>query len=343
MIKRFHMRYSHFSKTERLEVSVLLKRGCSHREIGSALGKHHSSVSREIKDNSVNGRYDPLKAQIKAVRKRAGSKYQCMKIREHPELENYVTEKVKSYWSPEEIAGRIKNIDVQVKYVSAPSIYKYLYSRWGQYLHSYLHSGHWSKRKRYGIKGPRKERIPNRVSIEERPNIVNKRLRFGDFEGDTLGRIKTDKEVIAALVERLSRNIFLIKELGLKYAVDGFKKMLSPYQSTIESLTLDNGVENVRYEELGVDTFFCHPYTSCEKATMENSLGRLRRFIPKGASLNNYSAEDICHFAELMNNTPRKCLGYRTPKEVFEEQLFLKKLSLRTNRHNLPEVSHLTI
>jgi len=323
------MNYSHFTKPDRMKISILLNRGYSARDIGRSLGKHHSSISREIKDNSVNGQYDSNKAQIKAVKKRRASKYRGMKIREHPELESYVVDKIKHYWSPEEIAGRIKNIETNIQYVSAISIYKYLYSAFGQYLSSYLYSKRWYKRRRYGNEKLRKDRIPNRVSIEQRPAIVEKRKRFGDFEGDTLGRIKTDKEVIAGLVERVSRYLLLSKELGLKYTMDGFNKQLSPYRSIIESLTLDNGVENVRYEELGIDTFFCHPYCSREKATMENSFGRLRRFIPKGTSLTKYSDKDICRFADLMNNTPRKCLNFRTPKEVFEEQIILKKLSLK--------------
>lgn len=337
------MKYTHFTKSDRLELSILLNRGYSHRDIAKSLGKHHSSISREVEENSVKGQYDPVKAHNKAIKKRFKSKYQGMKIREHPELESYVMDKIKSYWSPEEIAGRIKNVDTEIQYVSAPSIYKYLYSRYGQYLHSYLYSGRWCKRKRYKIKGPKKPKIPNRVSIEARPAIVGQRTRFGDFEGDTLGRIRTDAEVIVGSVERLSRYILLGRELGLKYAVDGLKKCLSPYQNAIETLTLDNGPENARYEELDIDTFFCHPYCSCEKATMENSFGRLRRFIPKGASLRDYSEEDIKRFTDLMNNTPRKCLNYRTPKEVFEEQLFLKKLSLKANQLNMPKVSHLTI
>ncbi len=338
-----HMKYTHFSKSDRLELSLLLNRGYSFREIAKSLGKDHSSISREVKQNSVNGQYDPDKAQIKAIKKRARSKYQGMKIKNDPDLENYVTDRIRRFWSPEEIAGRIKNVDTQTKYVSAPSIYKYLYSAYGQHLHSYLYSGRWCKRKRYKIKGPKKTKIPNRVSIEARPAIVGQRIRFGDFEGDTLGRIRRDSEVIAGLVERLSRYILLGKELGLKYAVDGFKKQLSPYQNVAESLTLDNGTENARYEELDIATFFCHPYSSCEKATMENSFGRLRRFIPKGASLRDYGDEDIKRFAGLMNNTPRKCLNFRTPREVFEEQLILKKLSLKVNQLNTPKVVQLTI
>lgn len=337
------MKHAHFTKSNRLELSILLNRGYSLREIGRSLGKDHSSISREIRSNSVNGQYDPDKAQIKAVKRRKKSKYQGMKIKTDSRLESYVTEKIKSFWSPEEIAGRIKNVDTQIKYASAPSIYKYLYSGFGQYLHPYLYSGRWCKRKRYKIKGPKKTKIPNRISIELRPPAVKERSRFGDFEGDTLGRLRTDKEALVGSVERLSRYLQISKEPGLRYAVDGFKKHLNPYHKVIESLTLDNGTENARYEELKIKTFFCHSYSAWEKATMENSFGRLRRFIPKGASLQNYSNEDIRRFAELMNNTPRKCLNYRTPKEIFEEQLILKKLSLKANQPIMPEVVQLTI
>ncbi|MBU1102578.1 IS30 family transposase [Patescibacteria group bacterium] len=326
-----------------MEISILLNRGYSHREIANSLKKHHSSISREINENSVNGQYDPAKAHLKAIKKRKKSKYQGMKIRENPELESFVINRMRSYWSPEEIAGRIKNVDAQIKYASAPSIYKYLYSAHGQYLHLYLYSGRWRKRKRYKIKGPKKTKIPNRVSIEQRPEIVAKRTRFGDFEGDTLGKIRRDIEVIVGSVERISRYLLIDKVTGLKYAVDGLKKCLSPYQNAIETLTLDNGPENARYEELGIPTYFCHPYSSWEKATMENSFCRLRRFIPKGSSMDDCSDADIRRFAELINNTPRKCLNYRTPKEVFEEQLLLKKLSIKINQTNISKVSQLTI
>lgn len=336
------MKYSHLTKPDRMELSILLNRGYSHREISRTLGKHHSSISREIKDNSVRGRYDPDKANHKALVKRAKSKYLGMKIRGDSKLESYVAEKIKMRWSPEEIAGRIRNVDAEIKYVSAPSIYKYLYSVYGQGLCPCLYSKRWRKGKRHGNGKPKRELIPNRISIEARPDIINRRIRFGDFEGDTLGRIKTDKEAVVGSVERMSRYVILGKVPRLKYAMDGLKKQLSPYRGIIESMTLDNGVENVHYERLDIQTFFCHSYSSWEKATMENSFGRLRRFIPKGASLKEYSDEDICRFSELMNNTPRKCLNYRTPKEVFEEQLFLKNLT-KSNQSNLIKVSHLTI
>ena len=108
MIERFHMRYKHFSKIERLELSILLKKGHSLRDIGRALRKDPASVSREVRHNSVNGEYDPHKAQHKAYVKRKYSKYQGMKVNEHQEIRDYIEEKIRLDWSPEAVAGRLK-------------------------------------------------------------------------------------------------------------------------------------------------------------------------------------------------------------------------------------------
>ena len=196
------------------------------------------------------------------------------------------------------------------------------------------------KRRKKGGKVKR-QLIPNRISIEERPEQINERIEFGHWEGDALGRIKTDAEAVIGLSERMSRFILVDKIPRLKYTINGFKMLLNPHRSTFRSLTLDNGVENVRYEELNIDTYFCHPYSSWEKGGIENLFKRLRRFIPKKASLKDYSREDIIRFAEIMNNTPRKCLSWKTPKEVFEEQCVLNNININLNIYS--KVLHLTI
>ena len=127
----------------------------------------------------------------------------------------------------------------------------------------------------------------------------------------------------------------------LKYSMDGFKMFLNPRHDIFKSLTLDNGVENVRYEELDVDTYFCHPYSSWEKGGMENDFKRLRRWIPKKASLLNYTDKQIYAIMEKMNNTPRKCLNWKTPREVFEEQCATNKITINLNIYS--NVLHLTI
>lgn len=319
------MSYSHIKQSDRNEISILLKKGYSHREIAEAIGKNHSSVSREIKANSVKGSYDPHKAEHKHRLKRRRSKYQGMKISKNRELLNFIETHMKDDgWTPEQIAGKLKSNNGDQNVISAKSIYKFLYSIYGQHLCRYLPRKR-SRPKKQIIGGKQKKSIiPNRKSIEERPIIVAERKRFGDFEGDTLGRIKTDNEVISGVRERISRKLFICKVPRLRYAIDGFKQMLNPYHEIAETFTLDNGVENVRYEELNILTYFCHPYSSWEKGGIENDFMRLRRWIPKKSSLLDYTAEQISAIMEKMNNTPRKCLNWKTPNEVWNEQYALK-------------------
>lgn len=308
------MRYTHFNKTERLEISVLLKRGYSHREIGSALGKHHSSISREIKENSVNGVYDPHKAHHKAYARRKYSKYQGMKIRENSWLEKFIQKKLKLGWTPEEIAGRLKLENNNQTVVSFKAIYKYLNTPFGETFKKYLPSKTWRKRKAKKSK----KIIENQIFIDKRPEIINQRARVGDFEGDTLGVPKKSRATLAGLVDRKSLYFLAEKISRLKETISAFERLLSLVKPL--SLTLDNGPENAKYEILKVPTYFCHPYTAWEKPLIENTFQRLRRYIPKKANLSDYSDEEISDIIEKMNNTPRKCLGWRTPKEVFSQE-----------------------
>lgn len=312
--------YTHFSKTERLELSVLLKKGYSLRDIGSALKKSPSSVSRELKRNKVNEAYDPHKADHKAYVKRWRSKYQGMKVREHPELETYIIEKLQKGWSPDVIAGRWKRSRTISVTITAKGIYKYLYSSYGQKWCRFLKSGQYQQ-KPQTVKFE-KALIPNRISITERPTVITERKRYGDFEGDTLGVPRYTRKTVVAAVERKSRYILARKISRLKYAISGFGKLFK--ELPVRSLTLDNGVENVKYEQLGIPTYFCHPYSSWEKGQIENVFKLIRRYIPKKSSISNYSQEEISAIVEHINSVPRKVLGYQTPKEVFEEQ-FLKR------------------
>jgi IS30 family transposase len=319
------MSYTHFNKAVRLELSILLKKGYSYHEIGPEIGKSTSAISREVSENSTKGVYKPIQAEYKARLRRRMSKYQGMKVVSRPKLKKYIEEHMRNDgWTPEEIAGRwqIENGDEIA--ISAKSIYKFLYSVHGQYLCKYLAHARYRARKRGVGKKQKKSIIPNRISIEERPRVVAERSRFGDMEGDTLGRIKTDSEVVAGVRERFSRKLFICKMPRLKYAMDGFKQMLNPYHDIIETLTLDNGVENPRYGELNVPTYFCHPYSSWEKGGIENDFQRLRRWISKKSSLTDYTDEEISVIMEKMNNTPRKCLNWKTPNEVWNEQYALK-------------------
>lgn len=319
------MRYLHFSKSERLELSILLKKGYSIRDIAQALGRNPSSVSREIKNNSVKGRYDPLKAGHKAYWKRWKSKYQGMKVRENPEIERYVHEKAQLYWSPEKISGRLKRETQGRLSVKTDTIYKYLYSPYGYHLCGYLKSKRQKRKKRKGEKHPR-EIIKNRVFIDQRPVVVHERGRYGDFECDTMGRPRyASQHTLVVARERKSRYLLARKVVRLKYAMDGLRSILNPLP--VRSATFDNGVENARYEELGISAYFCHPYSSWEKGSVEQGIGLIRWFIPKKADLKHYSNKNIASIIETINNMPMKCLDYQTPKEVFEEQYLKQSLA----------------
>ena len=320
------MRYTHFTKDQRNEISVLLNKSYSIRDIAYAIKKNPSSVSREINKNSVKGRYDPDKANHKARVRRLYSKYQGMKIVQDKQLKEYIEEKmIFGHWSPEQITGRLKLENNNQPIITFKSIYKYLYTVYGQHLCKYLrYKGYGpSKRKRsIAAKGA----IQNRVFIGQRPVIINNRRRYGDFEGDTLGIPRGAKQTIAALIERKSRYILAKKVKEIKHTIETFNELLNPIPAL--SLTLDNGPENAGHRELDITTYFCNPYHSWEKGSIENALGLIRRYIPKKKDLAEYSDEQIATIVDRINNTPRKCLGFKTAKEVFEQN-YLAKHSLK--------------
>lgn len=306
--------YKHLTQDERNELSILLKKGYSLRSIADVLKKNPSSVSREIKENSVNGEYDPKKAQAKARVKRMYAKFQGMKVRKHPEIEAYIHEKMKEHWSPEDISGRLE-LDKFFS-ITAKTIYKYVYGNpFGHSLQKYL---------KYQGKGWKRNKSPkwgqiikNRAFIDERPAVIGNRERVGDFEADVMGTRRCFKTTLAVARDRKSRKMFATKIPGLKMAMTGYKRMFE--NVPVFSVTFDNGSENSRHEELGVKTYFCNPYHFWEKGSVENGIGRIREFISKKHDLADYSDEAISAILDIINNKPMKCLGYRTPNEVFEE------------------------
>ena len=313
------MGYTHFDDIKRMELSILRRKGYSCRDIANALGVHHTSVARELRRNSArSGSYDPSKADHKAYCRRKYSKYQGMKIRELAGMEEYVKARLnEDRWTPEEISGRLEDLNGE-QIIGVRTIYRWLDSVYGQQYRKYL-PYHKKKPGRKKNKEAKNSHIPNRVSIEQRPEEINERKRIGDFEGDTMGKPKGCPETLVAIVDRKSRFLMARKVTRLKHAMeDGFQVMLKGIKA--QSLTLDNGFENVRHESLGIPTYFCHAYSSWEKGTIENTFQRLRRYIPKKARLEDFSEETIAFIVKRMNNTPRKCLNFRTPAEVFKEQ-----------------------
>jgi len=315
---------SHITDSERSEIFILFSKGHSRRGIAKALGKSHTSIVRELRRNSTGGTYDPLKAKGKARSRRKLSKYQGMKVEDSPEIQRYVIAHLKLYQTPEEIAGRIKHVDKHIPYVSHEAIYKWLYSVYGQKYCYLLPSQRFKPRKQRDKKTER-SLIPNRVGIEQRPEAANDRSEFGHFETDTIvsGKRTGSKAALDVMVERKARYTRLSKLPNLKPKTNNItlKKMAKDLK--IKTLTYDNGIENRNHEELAlalmIQDYFCNPYHSWEKGTVENTNGRIRRFIPKGANINNYSDAQIQKIEDLLNHTPRKCLNYKTPYEIMLE------------------------
>ncbi len=322
------MAHHHFTSAERLEISILLKKEYSHHDIAGELGCSQPSISREIKRNSVRRTYDPRQAKVKARQRRRYSKYQGMKVRERPDLQKFIIKKMKAGWTPDEIAGRLKTTKRNLPCISAKGIYKWLYSVYGQKYCPLLCSQQLKPRKRR----PKTERsmIPNRVGIEKRPEEANNRSEYGHAETDTAvsGKRHDSTASLAVLHERKARYTRLrkIPNMKPKSMTRALKKMGKDL--TLRTLTYDNGIENRNHEAvanaLKVNTYFCNPYHSWEKGGVENTIGRIRRYIPKGANLADYSDNDIAKIEYWLNHTPRKCLNWKTPHEIMiENRLFV--------------------
>ena len=309
---------AHFTRAERDELWFLLKKDYSHRDIAAMLGKTHGAVGYEIKENSTKGIYDPKKAQHKAYVSRKYSKYQGMKVHEDRKLESYVQEKLALDWSPEEISGRIKYVDRQIKYVSAKGIYKYVYSVFGRLVEKFLRYKNKSKKGGNHIKATE---LKDRVFIQYRPKIIEKRRRFGDWEGDFIVSGKNGSGALLVLVERKTRYVIIRKLLSRDTAtVNAAIYEMTGCVVCFNSLTIDNDISFRKHaalsKMLNAPVYFCQPYHSWEKGTVENMNKWIRQYVPKKTDISKLTDERVKFVESRLNNRPRKCLKFRTPFEV---------------------------
>lgn len=322
-------KYGHIKKEERLEMSILLGKGYGIRDIGKALGRSPSSVSEEIRKNSINGKYDPKKANHKAYVKRKYSKFQGMKIWNDNNLFKYIEEKIKEGWSPELISGRIKEVNCGIKKISFKGIYKFLRSVPGSSLQRYV-----NKKKKKNKKGVAKTSwLEDRIFIDDRPKIIDNRGRFGDWEGDFIVSGKNGSGVLLTLYERKSRYTLIRKIL-----VQNIERVHRVFEELtggiiLNSLTLDNDIVFRRHKVLSgilnCPVYFCHPYHSWEKGGVENTNKMIRKYIPKGSDISKYSVKYIQTVENKLNNRPRKCLRFKTPREIMIENDQLKNINFK--------------
>jgi transposase, IS30 family len=325
--------YRHLRQQDRDRIDALFNNGIKQKDIAKILGVDKSTISRELQRNrrkirkpggTVNGCYEATTAQRKAHNRRKGAKYQGKKINENKELKEYIKDKLGRYWSPDEISGRMKE-DKEPFYASKTAIYEWLYTSYSQNLCSFLYSKRYVAKKRKPK--TKKSLIPNRKGLELRPDGANNRTRFGHYEGDTVvsGKKTGSKTALAVLYERKAKHASFKKIDNLKpRSFNGAIKKMSD-DKKVKSYTFDNGIENVKYEELEISTFFCDPYSSWQKGGVENVIKMSRRFFRKGSDLSQYSDKYIMWVENILNNKPRKSLGYKTALEVMKENnLFLK-------------------
>jgi IS30 family transposase len=320
--------YHHITKTERLEIALLRNKKYSLRNIAKMLGRSPNTISQEVKLKSVNRQYDPIKADHKAYVKRKYSKYQGMKVIEDNQLRIYIEEKIKQDWSPEEVAGRLKEVDRHIKYVSRGAIYKFVYSVYGRLLEQHLR---YKGKKRKRGKRLKVSQLENRVFIEKRPKIIGKKQRYGDWEGDFIVSGKSGQGVLIVLYERKAMYV-VIKRIFSRNCdvINRYLKEMTGGFVCFNSLTIDNDISFRKHEELsellGAPVYFCHPYHSWEKGGVENINKLIRQYIPKASDISKYSDSSIREIETKLNNRPRKKLKYKTPLEVMLENNQFKTL-----------------
>lgn len=332
-------KYEHLDQLKRDRLQALRESGHTQKEIAGILKINQSTISRELgrnqrkikrKGETINGRYESNAAQHKAYLKRYYSKFQWKKINQNNGLQKYIVRKLKQGWSPDDISGRMSE-DNEPFYTSKTAIYEWLRSNRGQRYCKYLYSRRY-RAGRYGQKKTKRVLIPNRIDLTLRPKGATNRSRYGHYEGDTMvsGKKTGSKTALSVIYERKAKYIGAkkIRNLKPKSNVKAIKNMTE--DKKVKSLTFDNGIENTKHKELDIPTFFCNPYSAWQKGGVENCVKMIRRYIPKGCDISDYSDKDIELIVALLNNKPRKSLGYKTPYEIMvEKNLFKKEYALR--------------
>jgi IS30 family transposase len=319
--------YKHLALYEREKLYGWKMAGVSISQIAKRLGRNKGTVSRELDRHTKYGRkYLPCLAQRQADKK--GDRQRRREPLKSPAVFLYVRQHLRNdQWSPETIAGRLP-IDYPGESIHFETIYRYIYRPGNRKYNyrQYLTLKRNRRMKLLGRKVKRDSRIPNAISIDLRSKLVLRRRQPGHWETDNMEGIKSDKTVVSVTTERVARLTLLSKLESHKSKA----KIVTLAQRTKNlpvilrgTITADNGPENTNHQQLtaltGMAVFFCHPYHAWEKGTVENTVGRIRRYFPKGESLEKITPEEIAWVERKINSTPRKCLQYLTPYEMMQK------------------------
>jgi len=321
------MRIKQLTQKERYHIWASLKRGMSQKSIAESIGVHPSTICREIQRNKDTDteEYHYAFAETKSQRrKQSKAKYTVFTSK----IKTYIKAKLKEDWSPEQIAGRMM-IDIGLC-ICHETIYRYIYYNKSRGGRLYKHLRH--KNKKYHNRSNKYQRrgiIIDRISIDNRPKIVEKKNRIGDFEIDTVIGLN-HVGALVTVVDRKSKYT-IIQKVSSKRASEVTKAlitMLHPLKNITKTITSDNGKEFAYHkqvsEALDTDFFFAHPYSSWERGLNEHTNGLIRQYLPKKTNFTQVSKEEITTIQDKLNHRPRKILNYRTPFEVFFREVARK-------------------
>lgn len=321
------MGYHQLTLKERYHITALLKQGLRQKEIACEMGVHPSTICRELKRNSIEGKYQAEAAQIEV---RLRQKKKTTRSVWTNAMERYVRAGLKDDWSPEQICGRMK---LEKGWsISHEAIYQYVYQNKanGGKLYTYLRHKNKKYHKRTNTYSPRGV-LKDRVMIDKRPKIVEKKSRIGDIEIDTVIG-KDHQGALVTIVDRKSK-LALIQNVTSKHAdivTQALIEMLIPISPILKTITSDNGKEFAYHKEvsqaLDTDFYFANPYHSWERGLNEHTNGLIRQYLPKKTDFTNISKEEIVMIQNRLNHRPRKSLGYKTPYEVFFAD-FIKEIA----------------
>ena len=292
------------------------------------MNRSHSTISDEIKRGSVNGIYDPIKAQQKKYVRRHNASFRSAKIVNNKKLREFIEGALCDEQSPEAISGRIKYHEKHFPYVSKNTLYDFLDGPYGKIVKEVR------KKRKYRKKCPQVTQLKDRTFIDNRPKIVQKRSRVGDCEGDFIVSGKNGRGYLLVVVDRKIRVAFIewIIEVTIDNVHEAFVKIKKRFPE-MKTLTLDNDILFKMHKTveklLEIPLYFCHPYHSWEKGSVENVNKHIRKYIPKGSDISKYDANYISTVEDKCNGRFMKCLKYATPHEK------LKKYRERNKKQRL--------
>lgn len=329
-------RYKRLGEADRVSIQVLARRGYSDAEIAREIDVHRSTILRERRRNMIDGKYYYHQAQEQAEKRQRTKRRRPSKMT--PAIIACVEEKLRLGWSPQQISGWLKYRQTKLVPVSYERIYHHVWhdKLYGGNLYRHLrHGGHRYRRygARFGIIDRRKGPIPDRVDIDERPAIVEKKSRVGDWELDTI--VGSERRgVLVSMVERGSKflRLALVPEPNSATVAQAIETSLYNDKKKVLTITMDNGWEFARHREFGrtlkADTFFAKPYHSWERGLNEHTNGLVRQYFPKATDFTAVAEHDVQKVEELLNNRPRAVLNYRTPLEVFSNPSSLRAVAM---------------